>query len=82
MSAFWAVFLLCSLLNPSQGLGIMSSVGKVDVDGKCTEETGFIFFFFFFFETSSAFLSLDHAQKIRNCPDPFSSSGNAGNLHL
>ncbi|XP_049672574.1 BPI fold-containing family B member 3-like isoform X3 [Accipiter gentilis] len=32
MSAFWAVFLLCSLLNPSQGLGIMSSVGKVDVD--------------------------------------------------
>lgn len=54
MSAFWAVFLLCSLQTPSQGLGIMSSVSKVDVDGKCTEETGFIFFFFFFFETSSA----------------------------
>ncbi|XP_052640420.1 BPI fold-containing family B member 3-like isoform X2 [Harpia harpyja] len=32
MSAFWAVFLLCSLLTPSQGLAIMSSVGKVDVD--------------------------------------------------
>ncbi|KFW63477.1 BPI fold-containing family B member 3, partial [Pygoscelis adeliae] len=32
MSAFWAVFLLCSLLTPSQGLGIMSSVAKVDVD--------------------------------------------------
>ncbi|XP_069654854.1 BPI fold-containing family B member 3-like isoform X2 [Haliaeetus albicilla] len=32
MSAFWAVFLLCSLQTPSQGLGIMSSVGKVDVD--------------------------------------------------
>ncbi|NXO54988.1 BPIB3 protein, partial [Aramus guarauna] len=32
MSAFWAVFLLCSLLASSQGLGIMSSVAKVDVD--------------------------------------------------
>ncbi|KFO10650.1 BPI fold-containing family B member 3, partial [Balearica regulorum gibbericeps] len=32
MSAFWAVFLLCSLLTPSQGLGIMPSVAKVDVD--------------------------------------------------
>ncbi|XP_074878731.1 BPI fold-containing family B member 3-like [Buteo buteo] len=32
MSAFWAVFLLCSLQTPSQGLGIMSSVSKVDVD--------------------------------------------------
>ncbi|XP_054701848.1 BPI fold-containing family B member 3-like [Grus americana] len=32
MSAFWAVFLLCSLLTPSQGLGIMSSVAKVGVD--------------------------------------------------
>ncbi|NWH45202.1 BPIB3 protein, partial [Fregata magnificens] len=33
MSMFWAVFLLCSLLTPSQGLGNMSSVAKVDVDG-------------------------------------------------
>ncbi|XP_059683371.1 BPI fold-containing family B member 3-like [Gavia stellata] len=32
MSAFWAVFLLCSLLTPSRGLGIMSSVAKVHVD--------------------------------------------------
>ncbi|NXH65650.1 BPIB3 protein, partial [Hydrobates tethys] len=28
MSAFWAVLLLCSLLTPSQGLGIMSSVAN------------------------------------------------------
>lgn len=48
MSALWAVFLLCSLLTPSQGLGIMASIGQVD--GKCMEETGFTFFF----ETSSA----------------------------
>ncbi|KFR04297.1 BPI fold-containing family B member 3, partial [Nipponia nippon] len=32
MSVFWAVFLLCSLLSPSQGLGIMSSVAKADAD--------------------------------------------------
>ncbi|NXT74460.1 BPIB3 protein, partial [Zapornia atra] len=32
MPAFWAVFLLCSLLTPSQGLGIPPLVGKVDAD--------------------------------------------------
>ncbi|XP_074013677.1 BPI fold-containing family B member 3-like [Numenius arquata] len=32
MSAFWAVFLLCSLLIPSQGLGIMASVAQANVD--------------------------------------------------
>ncbi|NXQ82154.1 BPIB3 protein, partial [Nyctibius grandis] len=32
MSVFWAVFLLCSLLTPSQGRGIMSSLPKADVD--------------------------------------------------
>ncbi|NXR00506.1 BPIB3 protein, partial [Sagittarius serpentarius] len=36
MSAFRAVFLLCSLLTPSQGLAIMSSVAKVDVDDGVT----------------------------------------------
>ncbi|NXN49296.1 BPIB3 protein, partial [Rynchops niger] len=33
MSAFWAVFLLCSLLTPSQGLGIMGLIPQQVVDG-------------------------------------------------
>ncbi|XP_054074854.1 BPI fold-containing family B member 3-like [Rissa tridactyla] len=32
MSAFWAVFLLCSLLTPSQGLGIMGLIPQEVVD--------------------------------------------------
>ncbi|NWS38451.1 BPIB3 protein, partial [Probosciger aterrimus] len=32
MSLFWAVFLLCSLLTPSQGFRILPSVSQVDVD--------------------------------------------------
>lgn len=41
----------------------MSSVGKVDVDGKCTEETGFIFFFFFFLRPVLLFCLLTMLRK-------------------
>jgi len=62
MSVFRAVFVLCSLLTPSQGLGIMPLVAKVDVDGKHMEERGFISFL----RPVQLFMSFDHAQKNRS----------------
>lgn len=41
MDGIWTILLLCSLLAPSQAVGIESSSSEEDVVGKCVEGTGF-----------------------------------------